>query len=73
MIGMCLTGAVAAQPSLPFSFSKPGQQDLGLNAIDLQAAAAATTPVLTLRYGRDVICPAQPRHAHRPVPQQQVG
>ncbi|MFM7641295.1 MAG: dienelactone hydrolase family protein [Cyanobium sp.] len=73
IIGMCMTGgivlatislgsvaaAVAAQPSLPFAISQRGRQDLGLTASDLQAAASATTPVLTLRYGRDVICPAE--------------
>lgn len=73
IVGMCMTGglvlatisqgsvaaAVAGQPSLPFAISKRGKQDLGLSATDLQAAASAPTPVLTLRYGRDPICPAE--------------
>lgn len=73
IIGMCMTGgivlaticdgavaaAVAAQPSLPFSLFQRGKKDLGLDPEDLQAASRSHTPVLTLRYGKDLICPAE--------------
>lgn len=75
IVGMCMTGGivlatishpsvsvgVAAQPSLPFGFigSKKRREDLGLNPQDLAAAVSSKTPVLTLRYGKDPICPAE--------------
>lgn len=53
---------VAAQPSLPLALigsPQRCQEDLGMNPDDIQAAADSGTPVLTLRYGCDPICPAQ--------------
>ncbi|MEM9365095.1 MAG: dienelactone hydrolase family protein [Planctomycetota bacterium] len=53
---------VAAQPSLPLMVpfgSQRRKEDIGMNADDIQAAAHSGTPVLTLRYGNDRICPAE--------------
>ncbi len=75
VVGMCMSGGivlatishasvavgVAAQPSLPLALigSQRRKQDLGMDPDDIQAAAHSGTPVLTLRYGKDFICPAQ--------------
>ncbi|MFK8183345.1 MAG: dienelactone hydrolase family protein [Phormidesmis sp.] len=76
VVGMCMTGGivlatishasvavgVAAQPSLPLGSigSRRRKEDLGMPPEDIQAAAQSGTPVLTLRYEHDPICP-EPR------------
>lgn len=75
VVGMCMTGGivlatishpsvgagVAAQPSLPFAIigSQQRKEDLGMHPDELKTAAHSVTPVLTLRYGKDFICPKE--------------
>ena len=75
VIGMCLTGhlvfglmaethtgaVVASQPSLPWSIGLPGYKKaaLGVSDRDLIEAVHSGTPLMSLRFGDDRICPAQ--------------
>lgn len=79
VVGMCMSGGivlatishasvavgVAAQPSLPLALigTQKRKKDLGMDSEDIQATAHSGTPVLTLRYGKDPICPAKRIHS----------
>lgn len=57
-----IAAGVAAQPSLPFKSPLASQkllEDLGMDPKDVKSASNSSTPVLTLRYGKDKICPAE--------------
>lgn len=58
-----VTAGVVAQPGLPLALtclaSKARRSDLGMNAEQIGEAKASATPVLTLRYGKDCICPQE--------------
>lgn len=62
-----VAAGVAAQPSLPLTTGLPlpllssrrRKEDIGMDPHDIQAAADSGTPVLTLRYGNDPICPIE--------------
>ena len=72
---MCLTGnlvfglmaepktgaVVASQPSLPFSIAMPKYKKaaLGVSDRDLVEAVGSGTPVMSLRFDGDRICPAE--------------
>ena len=75
VIGMCLTGhlvfglmaethtgaVVASQPTLPWSIGLPGYKKaaLGISDRDLIEAVQSGTPLMSMRFGEDRICPAQ--------------
>jgi dienelactone hydrolase len=53
---------VAAQPSLPLTFgflnTPARRKDLGVAPADIEETLRSNTPILTLRFGNDPICPA---------------
>lgn len=58
-----VSAGVAAQPSLPLAprgwGSKRRREDFGMEPSKIAEASASGTPVLTLRYGNDRVCPRE--------------
>lgn len=73
VVGMCVTGGVglacalepavsavvASQPSLPLPIGRARRPAMGLSARDAAEAKKSRTPVLTLRFRRDPMCPPE--------------
>ncbi|MGI9594774.1 MAG: dienelactone hydrolase family protein [Acidimicrobiales bacterium] len=71
VIGMCLTGSlvfglaadtnvgavVASQPSLPFAFTPAKRRSLGMPKAAIRDAADSASPMLAMRYRKDIACP----------------